>query len=926
MTTLITRLDLSPNHIHHLPATLRNQLLDFLQRWEAYTELLACLEHLDVARFVSFQDHCAQAFVGLGHADEAVTVMEGRLAQKDSATARVLASRVYLAAGRHVDALATLAENSEYGPTWSLRGQILLAQGKLDEAERAFLRHRELAPGSRMPLFGLAHLYLRRGDGVTAAAYAVQAYTVNDGERALNVGEVREARDLFRQLGDANRLDQIERELTQRLESELDQLRSYLAADGSGAAPITAPTVERRATPEPRTPPLSDLSRIPVRADEERMLTEAVRHFFGFPALRAGQAQVMAAARRGEDVLAILPTGAGKSLCYQLPILLDGGLTLVISPLIALMKDQVDGLPPALRAQSIAINSSMEGDALSEAIRDVAAGRYRLVYAAPERLRQLPFLHALRRAGLSRLVIDEAHCVSAWGHDFRPDYLYIAEAHRHLESPPILALTATAPTQVRRDIERQLFGIDPSSDRRLQIVALDSFRPNLRLATINVGDKDGKYGRLLELCQSLAGSGIVYARTRRDCEEVAAILISQGVDAVHYHAGIPDRAAVQDRFMAGEVRVIVATIAFGMGIDKADIRFIIHFGLPDSLEAYYQEAGRAGRDGDPAHCVLMYSSSDKGRLTRNANRDALTIDFLRELYGAVKKGRRLGNFAMIPLDDLARPYDGDDTRVRVGLSLLEQAALLRRHVDAPRAVLLRLLTTGKDEEADRFVGAARLRPQQSVDRSYTELCAQVAISPDRLEADLLAWQEAGILAVNPSGRDLLIELLPPPADGAERINALLDRYAAIGAQRIDEIVAYARSRRCLHGHIANYLGGEGRSLCTVCNRCVGDDLLPSPGAGLPSEEEQLRMILWVLSSQSWGRRGLIYLLRGDEKANERGQRSKAFGRMNFRSESALDRMIDQLIADSAIAESTLSHGGVLLTITEQGRAMLAHLK
>jgi ATP-dependent DNA helicase RecQ len=924
MTNFLTQLDLLPKQIRHLPAALRTRLLNFLERWQAYNEILACQDYLDVRHHVSFQDDRVQSLLGLGRADEAVIVMENRLLRKESVPARVLLSHTYLHANRYRDALNALESITEYGPAWSLRGRIHLAQGQFDEAERAFLRHRQLAPSSRLPLFGLAQLYLRRGDGVTAAAYAVQAYTVNEGERPLSVGEVREARDLFRQLGDTNRLDQTEQELAQRLEEELSQLRSYLTADGSGEPPSTATVVEAGSKPEPRTPPMSDLASIAVSEDEARTLSEAARHFFGFPELRPGQSQVMAAARRGEDVLAILPTGAGKSLCYQLPILLDGGVTLVISPLIALMKDQVDNLPPALRAQSVAINSSMEGDALTEAINQVAAGRYRLVYAAPERLRQLPFLHALRRAGLSRLVIDEAHCVSAWGHDFRPDYLYIAEAHRQLGSPPILALTATAPTQVRHDIERQLFGVEQGSERRLQIVALDSFRPNLRLATINVGDKDGKYGRLLDLCQSLEGSGIVYARTRRDCEELAALLISQGIDAVHYHAGIPDRAAVQDRFMSGDVRVIVATIAFGMGIDKADIRFIIHFGLPDSLEAYYQEAGRAGRDGDPAHCVLMYSSSDKGRLTRNANRDALTIDFLRELYGAVKRGRRLGNFVMIPLDDLARPYDGDDTRVRVGLSFLEQAALLRRHVDAPRAVLLRLLTAGQDREANHFAEAARLRPQQSVDRGYAELCAQVSISPDRLEADLLAWQEAGILAVNASGRDLLIELLPPPADGTERINALLDRYAAISAGRIDEIVAYARSRRCLHGHIANYLGGAGRNRCPVCNRCVGDGLLPEPGAGLPSESEQLRMILWVLSSQSWGRRGLIYLLRGDEKAGERGQRSKAFGRMNFRSESVLDRMIDTLIADGSIIESTLSHGGIVLSITEQGRAMLAN--
>jgi ATP-dependent DNA helicase RecQ len=920
----LSQLDLTPQHVPHLPAVLRNRLLDFLARWQAYEDLLACLAQLDVARYVSFQDAQAQALLGLERAEEAVAVMQARVAQRESVPAFMLLGRTYLAVQRYDEALAALRSlPDEYGPAWSLRGEIHREIGRLDEAERALLRHRQLASSSRTPLFGLARLYHQRGDGVTAAAYAVQAFTVGEEEHPLNVYEVRAARDLFALLKDANRLDEANAMLAQRLETELNSLLADLAGDGRIEAPPAQKGITRpQPTPEQESPPLSDLTQIAVTAQEETELAEAVQRFFHFPALRPGQAQVMACTRRGEDVLAILPTGAGKSLCYQLPALLDGGLTLVISPLIALMKDQVDGLPPALRSQSIAINSSMEGDTMAQAMADVAAGRYRLVYAAPERLRQLPFLHAVASAGLSRLVIDEAHCVSAWGHDFRPDYLYIAEAHRQLGAPPILALTATAPTQVRRDIERQLFGVEEASTRHLQVVALDSFRPNLRLATLNVSDKDGKYQQLVDLCQQLPGSGIVYARTRRDCEELAALLVSQGVDTVHYHAGIADRAGVQDRFMRGEVRVIVATIAFGMGIDKGDIRFIIHFGLPDSLEAYYQEAGRAGRDGEPAHCVLVYSSSDKGRLTRNTNQDALTIDFLRDLYGGVKRQRRVGTYVLTPLDDLVRQLGVDDTRVRVGLSFLEQADLLRRHLDAPRTLSLRLLTTGQDPAVDHFAAEARLRVHQLVDRSYAELCAQTEIPPSTLEASLLAWQAAGRIRADVAGRDLLLELLPPPADGTERITALLDRHAAIQGQRISEIVGYARSRRCLHGHLSNYLGGARRERCNVCNRCVGDALLPEAESTLPGEGEQLRMILQVLSAQNWGRRTLIYLLRGDVKAGGRAQQSRSFGYMNFRSETALDAMLDSLLRADCLEELTLSHGGMALALTQKGQTAL----
>jgi ATP-dependent DNA helicase RecQ len=343
---------------------------------------------------------------------------------------------------------------------------------------------------------------------------------------------------------------------------------------------------------------LDSFESVPVSAHEQRELTDAAQRLFGYPGLLPGQAQIMTCTLRGEDVLAVLPTGGGKSLCYQLPAFIaPSGTTLVISPLIALMKDQVDKLPSEVRGLATSINSSLQGDELTRRLEGVKTGRYRLVYAAPERLRQPSFLHALRRAGLNRLVIDEVHCVSMWGHDFRPDYLYIAEARKALGNPALLSMTATAAPRVREDILQRL--------GRMRVIAGDVMRANLRLEVLQAHSMDEKLRFLLSFCRDETGAGIVYASSRVRCEELAELLRSQGVSAIHYHAGMENRAEAQDEFMSGRARVVVATVAFGMGIDKPDIRFILHYEPPASLEAYYQEAGRAGRDGLPARCLLM---------------------------------------------------------------------------------------------------------------------------------------------------------------------------------------------------------------------------------------------------------------------------------------------------------------------------------
>jgi ATP-dependent DNA helicase RecQ len=596
------------------------------------------------------------------------------------------------------------------------------------------------------------------------------------------------------------------------------------------------------------------------------------------------------------------------------------------------MKDQVDSLPRVVRQRATTINSTLDGDELRRRMDRIADGVYRLVYAAPERLRQPPFLHALRRAGVERLVIDEAHCVSMWGHDFRPDYLIIGRAREALGDPPLLAMTATAPTRVRRDILERLRNPRRSADGP-RIVAGDVTRPNLQLEVFRARNNDDKLRYLLAFCQAETGCGIVYADTRARCERLAALLRRHGVNAAHYHAGIADRHRVQDDFMNDRTRVAVATIAFGLGIDKPDIRFILHFFPSGSLEAYYQEAGRAGRDGLPARCVLMISEHDRAVLTRRMRRGALSVAYLRDVYAAVKHRLNGEPAGRVVMADLERDLRADDTRVRVALSLLEEAGLLHRGPDLPRAALVRLTAVCREgalpEDLAIFRRAARLRPQQWLTLDLAEVAPRAGIALAEIEQKLLAWEDAGLLMVRPAGRDLLVELLPPPEGAMERVEALLEKYETVQAQRVDEIAAYARTRQCRHGHLNAYLGGRTIERCNACDNCVAVPVLPDPG--LPDERTQLLTILRCVAEApwSWGRQTLVRILCGDDKARH-GKRSlhqKAcaqaeFGALGFRSKTAIQRMLEGLEQAGFLRPRQLKHGGIVLDLTAEGKAAL----
>jgi ATP-dependent DNA helicase RecQ len=961
VTNVLAGLGIAPRQAIRLVGKQRGRLLNFLLRWEHLEALHTCLDVLIPAHptLVSLLDLRAKAFLAQGRPDDALAVIQERLRLRTSLTARSLLARIHLAQGdgkaAHQIARTLVEEQSDSMTAWGLLGEVALARGKTDAALAAYRRLNELRPQGRTYLLGMVSLYQARDDWVTASGYAVRLLRTSAEDKPLSVTYLRRLRDYFQASEEETRVADLEAELARRHAVELAELRTAL----SSPAPLKAD--HRLSRPTPAVPPpaplepgegplLPTFDQVPVSGEEQARITDAARRLFGFETLLPGQLETIACVLRGEDVLTILPTGGGKSLCYQLPALLaegarrepaerarpepaERGTTLVISPLIALMKDQVDSLPAGLRRRATTINSSLERDALRQRLEHAADGAYRLVYAAPERLRQPPFLHALRCAGVNRLVIDEAHCVSVWGHDFRPDYLTIGRARRALGNPPLLAMTATAPPRVRRDILHHLG--DPAAGREcgLRVIAGDVTRPNLRLEVFHARDADEKLRHLLAFCRAEPGSGIVYAGSRARCEELAALLRARDIVADHYHAGIADRAGVQDAFMEGRIRVVVATIAFGLGIDKPDIRFIVHFVPSNSLEAYYQEAGRAGRDGLPARCLLMYASSDRARLTRHARRDVLQLEFLRTVYAAVKCRLGGASAGRVTAADLERDLQVDRTRVRVAVSLLEEVGLLRRGPDFPRTAVVCLTGVGQDaalpHELAAFCQAAHLRPGQELTLDLGDVARRADLSLDDMERRALEWADAGWLSYRSAGRDWLLELLSPPPDAAARVETLLERYETVQVQRVDEIAAYAQTHRCRHGHINVYLGGRTIERCDACDNCV--EISPPPDAGLPGEREQLLTILRCVSAApwSWGRFSLVRILRGGDKTRpgarplpKQARDHVGLGALAFRSKVGVGRMLDCLESGGFLRARPLGHGGVVLDLTPAGRAAL----
>jgi len=395
-------------------------------------------------------------------------------------------------------------------------------------------------------------------------------------------------------------------------------------------------------------------------------LREALSTHFGYGGFRPGQEAIIRSVLSGRPTLAILPTGGGKSLCFQLPALLLEGTTVVASPLVALMKDQVDALA-ARGIPATFVNSSLSEAERKERQARIRAGAYRLVYVAPERFRSSSFRDAIGQVRVPLFAIDEAHCISSWGHDFRPDYLKLAEACGHLRAERVLALTATATPEVRKDIVRALGLEDP------QVFVAGFDRPNLFVEVARASGDQEKVGRVLALARR-GGPGLVYAATRRNVEKVVLALRANGVNAAGYHAGMDDaeRSAAQEGFLRGEISVVVATNAFGMGVDKADIRFVVHFHLPRSIEAYYQEIGRAGRDGAPSLALLLFNYADVMLQKRMIEGSRPKEETVRKIWD-VARGLGSGGSAQLAAVCGVHPADA-----QAAVKLLESAGHLAR--------------------------------------------------------------------------------------------------------------------------------------------------------------------------------------------------------------------------------------------------------
>jgi ATP-dependent DNA helicase RecQ len=562
--------------------------------------------------------------------------------------------------------------------------------------------------------------------------------------------------------------------------------------------------------------------------DDARAL---LRERFGYPDFRPGQERAVKSVLAGKDTLVILPTGGGKSLCYQVPALILPRLTVVVSPLISLMKDQVD----ALRARGLPaafINSTLTGSEVSDRMARAQRGELRLLYVAPERFDVPGFAERLKAIGISLLAVDESHCISEWGHDFRPSYLRIRDVRERLGGPPTIALTATATPEVRRDIAAQL------ALRAPEIIITGFDRTNLSYHVVRTRTDEDKDVALVQTLHEHDGLAVVYAATRRAVERIAGVLEAARVRAVAYHAGLDDshRHDVQDAFMTERVRAIVATNAFGMGIDKPNVRLVIHHAMPGTLEAYYQEAGRAGRDGQPSACVLLHAFQDRFThefFIKGAYPERQLVEAVHEVLR-----RHADEKGTVQLDPTSLPaLIGGKAREREidsALRVLEQHGIISAGGDGNTQVLVRLLASadrirrelGEADRVDRDLLRALWRAVG--DRLYDGVVIDPKGLPpgfggghgvrtilDRLQArQFVMWERPG------SG----IRLAHPgaPLDDRSIDWRAIDRRRNADMSKLEAMQKYAYTPGCRRGFVLRYFGDPAaRARCDACDNCLG---------------------------------------------------------------------------------------------------------
>ena len=562
--------------------------------------------------------------------------------------------------------------------------------------------------------------------------------------------------------------------------------------------------------------------------DEARAV---LRENFGYPDFRPPQIRAVQAALSGRDSLIVLPTGGGKSLCYQVPALMREGLTLVVSPLISLMKDQVDALERR-NLPAAFINSTLSSAEVADRMAMARDGKLKMLYLAPERIDAGRMLERLAGIGIAMLAVDEAHCISEWGHDFRPSYRRIGTIRKQLGGPQTIALTATATPDVREDIVRQL-ELDNAA------VVVGGFdRTNLTYhvsATPKQKDKDTAAVRWL---REAAGPAIVYAPTRKAVERVTAVLVRSKIRAVAYHAGLDDglRQRAQDAFMSERSRVIVATSAFGMGIDKPDVRLVVHHSMPGSLESYYQEAGRAGRDGLASTCVLLHSYPDRFThefFIEQAHPDRALVE---QTWQVLRSNANVNNFVALLPEDVVRllPPKAGERKVGAALRALLASEAVSFDNGSRERVFVRLLATPE--------------------RITAELTGERAFQREVLRS---LWRVAG--RTLETGATIDLGGLPPGMGGAGNIIPVLEQLQAdqfilwdrtgggftldarsrtanwlpvdwkfrerrrtAEMDRLDAMQRYSQTRYCRRAFVLRYFGDpDVKSTCDSCDRCLG---------------------------------------------------------------------------------------------------------
>ncbi|WP_027191868.1 RecQ family ATP-dependent DNA helicase [Fundidesulfovibrio putealis] len=577
------------------------------------------------------------------------------------------------------------------------------------------------------------------------------------------------------------------------------------------------------------------------------VVTGLLRDTFGFDSLRPGQTEAITRLLNGKSVLAIFPTGGGKSLCYQLPALALPGVTLVISPLIALMKDQID----FLKARGIAAeryDSSLDAQQSRDVLGRLRDGQLKLLYISPERLANERFLQTIRRADVSLLAVDEAHCISQWGHNFRPEYLKIARAAKELNIPRVLALTATADRETAADIARA-FDINAGD-----IVHTGFYRPNLELHA-SPAKPGGKKALLLERLRSRPkGPAIVYVTLQHTAEGVAAYLAENGIEARAYHAGMANevRSEVQEAFMASDSMVIVATIAFGMGVDKADIRAIYHYNLPKGVESYAQEIGRAGRDGKPSVCEMFVCLQDTLVLENFVLGDTPDIQsvtsLLEELFGGE-------DHLLLSPPALANRHDIRELVVRTLLTYLELDGYLRAlghiytsYTLTPNKTSAEMLAPF-DEARQAFLKKVLSRCKKKRNGSFgldvEEAAQAIGESRDRILTALEYLEGKGDIDLKASGtrQRFRVDRRPVHLDGlARELEVRFAEREGRELERVRQMLVLAGEPECLTMRLLQYFD-EKSGPCGHCGPCLGEEpCVPPPFAPRRPRERSLKKL------------------------------------------------------------------------------------